>query len=196
MGDAERLCHLLAKHLRDRLARDPAHDLPDDVAKRVCMIGYLRARLPPGLGVGDGSAHLVPVAQVLRHRVSWYARHTDRVREDVPHSSGLLPVGPKLGPQLDDRRVVAEEAALYEHVRHGRGRALADRVAIERRVRLDGTPGLRVGDASDCLSYLLAVPVDSDLQTPLDSRLDQLVDEFLYLILDFGHDPTPFQGYV
>jgi hypothetical protein len=118
------------------------------------------------------------------------------MRQHVAHGSGLFTVGAELGPKVYDRCVVAEQTTLDEHMRHRRGRALAHRVAIERRVRLDGTPGLRVGDASDCVGYLLAVPVDSDLQTPLGSRLDQLVDDFLYLILDFGHDPTPFQGYV
>jgi CubicO group peptidase (beta-lactamase class C family) len=36
----------------------------------------------------------------------------------VAHGSGLLTVGPELGPQIDDRRVVAEETPLDKHVRH------------------------------------------------------------------------------
>jgi hypothetical protein len=194
IGDAERNGHLLAKHLRDGFARTPAHDLPEDVAERVCMIGNLRARLPPGLGVGDGSAHLVPVTQVLWRRVIWYPRHTDRVRQDVPHGRGLLTVGTELGPHLDDRRVIAEQPTLHEHMRHGRGRALANRVAVDRRVRRDATPGLRVGDASDGVGHLLTVPVDGDLQAPLGSRFDQPVDGFLDLLLKVVHDPIPLQS--
>jgi len=79
-------------------------------------------------------------------------------------------------------------------VRHGRGRALADRVAIERRVRLDGTPGLRVGDASDGVNHLLAVPVDGDLQAPLGPRFDQPVDGFLDLLLKVVHDLIPLRS--
>ena len=58
------------------------------------------------------------------------------------------------------------------------------------------TSGLRVNYTSDCVGHLLAVPVDGDLQTPLGSGLNQLVDDFLYLILNIGHDPTPLQVYL
>src|ERR671911_2258753 len=62
---AERPGHLLPEDLRDGLAGGPAHDLADDVTKRVGVVSGSGARLPPGLGVGDHGAHLVPVAQVL-----------------------------------------------------------------------------------------------------------------------------------
>src|SRR5687768_7395752 len=160
------------------------------------MISNLRARLPPGLGGSDRGAHLVPVTQVLWRGVVRYPRHTDRMRQDVAHCSGLLAVGPELGPKVYDRSVVAEQPLLDEHVRHSGGRALADRVAIERRVRLDETPGLRVGNASNSVGHLLAIPVYGDLQSPLRPRFNQLVDRLLYLILNLGHDPTPHQGYL
>src|SRR5688572_13469900 len=74
-------------------------------------------------------------------------------------------------------------------MRHGRGRTLTDRVAIERRVGSDGTPGLWVGNAGDGVGHLLVIPVHGDLQTALRSRLDQSVSGFLYTGLDVVHDP-------
>jgi hypothetical protein len=81
----------------------------------------------------------------------------------VPHGRGLFAVGSKLRPQLDDSGVVAEEATLDENVRNGRGRALACRVGVDRRVRRDRASGCRIGDARDGVDHQLAAPVDGDL---------------------------------
>jgi hypothetical protein len=91
------------------------------------------------------------------------------MRKDVAHGRAIFAVGAELRPQLHHGCVVAEEAALHEHVRHGCGRALADRVGVERSVRSDRTPRLRIGDTSDGVDYLLAAPVNGDLQTPFSS---------------------------
>ena len=72
--------------------------LPDDIAERVGVIRGLGSRLPPGLGVGDHGAHLVPVTQVLRRGIGRYAGYTNRVRQDVPYGGGLLAVGTELRP--------------------------------------------------------------------------------------------------
>src|SRR5215218_2293767 len=162
------------------------------------MIRSFRARLPPELGVGYSGAHLVPVAQVLWRGLGRYAGNADRMRQDVAHGRALFTVGPEIGPQLHNRGVVVEETALYEHVRHGRGRALADRVSVERRVRRYQTSGFGVSESGNGVDYLLAIPVDGDLQAPLGSRFDQLVDCSLDPLLkvfdhccsflrDFGH---------
>src|SRR5918997_1887534 len=87
-------------------------------------------------------------------------------------------------PQLCDSRVVAEHAALDEHVDQGRGHGLADRIGVEHGVRLDRTPGRRVGGVRDGVYHLLAVPVYGDLQAPLRSRVDKHIDGFLDLLLN------------
>jgi hypothetical protein len=109
----------------------------------------------------------------------------------VPYGRGLLAVGAELRPQLDDSCVVAKEATLCEHVRYGRGRTLAGRISVEGGVRHDRTPDFVVGDARDGVAYQVTAPVYGDLQTPLGSRLDQLVDGFLDLLLKVFHDRVP-----
>jgi hypothetical protein len=155
------------------------------------MIGSLRTRLPPGLRVGDHGAHLVPVTQILGCGIGRYAGHADCVRQRVPHGCTLLAVGAELGPQLHDQGVVAEEAALYEHMRHGGGRTLADRVGVEWRIRGDLATAFRVGYARDGVYQRLALAVDGGLQTPLGPRVDQPVDGFLDLRLNVAHDRFP-----
>jgi hypothetical protein len=113
------------------------------------------------------------------------------MRQGVAHGRLLLAVGAELRPQLDDRGVVAEEAALGEHVRHRGGHTLAHRVGVEGGVRGHRTPGFVVGDARDGVDHLLALLVDGDLQAPLGARLDQLFDGFLDLLLDVVHERLP-----
>jgi hypothetical protein len=109
------------------------------------------------------------------------------MREHVTHGCALFAVGPELRPHLHHGRVVIEEPALDEHVRHGGRRTLAHGVGVERRVRCNRTPGLGVGEARDRVYNLLTVTVDGDLQTSLGSRLDQFVDSILDLLLEFSH---------
>ena len=172
-----------AQDLGDRLAGGAADDLPDDVAEGVGVVADLGAGLPPQLGVGDGGAHLVPVAEVLDGGVQRDARHPGGVVEDLAHGHGLLAVGGELRPQLGDRRVVAEQAALGQDVGHGRGRALDDREVVEQRAGVDRAAAGRVGDAGHGVDHLLAVAVDGDLDAPLGPGLDQLVDRLLHLLL-------------
>jgi len=48
-----------------------------------------------------------------------------------------------------------------------------------------------VGDARDGVDHRLAVPVDGDLQTPLGTGFDEIVDGFLDLLLKVIHDRIP-----
>src|SRR5215208_2654959 len=73
----------------------------------------------------------------------------------------------------------------------GRGHALADREAEERRVGCDRTPGRRIGDACDGVDHQFAVSIHRDLLAPLDSRFDQLVNGLLNLLLNIGHYRSP-----
>src|SRR4028119_1833298 len=143
----------------------------------------------------------------------------------MTHGGGLLAVGAELGPQLDDGSVVAEDAALGEHVYHCRGYALADRKTKERRIRRYQTFGRRISDARDgvdhrvalpadrhmadprgpgprpaaargAVDHRVALPVDRHLQTPLGSGLDNPVDGFLDLLLDVVHDRSPSQWWI
>jgi len=155
------------------------------------MVADLGARLPPRLGVGDDRAHFVPITKILHCDYWWQARHADRLAQRVPHGRAFLAVGAELRPQLDDPHVVVEDTTLGENVDHGRGHALADRVAKERRVGGHRTSGRGIGDARDGVDRRLAVAVDGDLQTPLGSRLDQPADGFLDSLLDVVHDRTP-----
>src|SRR5215217_4299367 len=109
----------------------------------------------------------------------------------MSHGNGLLAVGTELRPQLHDPRVVAEHAALDEHVDQGRGHSLADRIGVEHSVRPDRTPSRRISNAGDGVDYRFAVLVDGDLQATLGFGLDQLVDGFLNLLLNVVHDRFP-----
>jgi len=117
------------------------------------------------------------------------------VVEDLAHGHRLLAVGGELRPQLRDRRVVAEQAALGEDVGHGRGRPLADREVVEHGAGVDRTSGGGVGDAGDGVDHLLAAPVGGDLDAALGSRLDQLVDGLLDLLLHVAHDRLLVRGW-
>ena len=132
------------------------------------MVADLRSRLPPELFVGDRRTHLVPVTEILNRRVQRDARHTRRVVEHVPDGDGLLAVGAELGPERHDRGVVFKQAALREDVDDRRGRALADRVAVEGGVRGDGTSALRIGDAH--MAFLDAVEHDPVVALPVRDR--------------------------
>ena len=90
----------------------------------VGVVAGLGPRLPPQLGVGDGGADPVPVAEVLDGGVQRDARHAGGVVEDLADGHGLLAVGGELRPQLGDQGVVAEQAALGQQVDHGRSRPL------------------------------------------------------------------------
>jgi hypothetical protein len=108
--------------------------------------------------------------------------------QDLAHGDRLLAMGAELGPEVDDRRVVAEQTALNQEVRNRGRRAFDDREVIEGRARGDGTPGCRVGDTRDRIDEQLAVPVDRHLHSALGSGLDQLVDFVLDLLLRAAHD--------
>src|SRR6267142_1699214 len=187
----ERTRNFLPEDLRDRLTGGAANDLSDEIAERVGVIADLRARLPPQLGVGDRGAHLVPVAKVFCRRVQRYAGHAGRVAQDVAHRHLLLAVGAKLRPDVDERSVIAEQAALGEDVSQRRGRAFDDREVVEGSVRPDRPSGRRIGDARDGVDDQLAAPVDRDLYTPLNSGIhediDGLLDTPLDLRLDLAH---------
>jgi hypothetical protein len=102
----------------------------------------------------------------------------------------LFAVGAKLGPQPDESSVVIEFSTLYEHVRHGR--AIADRVGVEWRVRSDQASGRRVGDANNGVYHQVATPVYGYLQTALGTGLDEPVDGLLDLLLKVVHELFPF----
>src|SRR4029450_2890589 len=117
--------------------------------------------------------------------------HTGGMVQDLAHGHGLLAVGAELRPQLGDRGVVGEPAALGELVGDGGGRALDDRGAVEHGARVDRAGGVRVGAPRDGADHPLAVAVDGDLEPALGSGPDQLVDGLLHILLDVAHAPTP-----
>ena len=55
-------------------------------------------------------------------------------------------------------------------------------------------PEFRDHKAGYGVEHLLAMLVDGDLQTPLGSGLDELVDGFLDLLLNVAHDRCPSQS--
>src|SRR3712207_8930687 len=93
----------------------------------------------------------------------------------MAHGSDFFAMGAELRRQLRDPRVVAEVPSLDEDVRHRRGRALADRVAIKRRLRCYLSLAFRVGDARHCVGHRLTMAVYGDLQAPLGPGLDKIV---------------------
>jgi hypothetical protein len=112
------------------------------------------------------------------------------VVQDLAHGHGLLAVGAELRPQLGDRRVVAEQAALGQDVGDGAGRRLADRVVVEHGAGADRGAGPGVGEAGDGADHLLAVPVGGHLDALLGAGPDQLVDRLLDLLLELAHAPS------
>src|SRR3989454_3914889 len=176
---AKRNRKLLAQHLRDGLAGHAADDLADDIAEGVGVVADLGAGLPPRLRVGDGRAHLVPVAEVFDRRRQRDARHPCGVVEDVANGHTLLAVGAEFWPQLGDPGVVAERPALGQHVDQGRGRRLAHRVAVDGRLRRKRPSACRIRDPRHGIDDLLAALIDGDLEASLGPRFHHLVDGLL-----------------
>lgn len=100
---------------------------------------------------------------------------------------GLLAAGTEFGPELDDRRVVAEAAALGQDMDDGRGRSLANREVVEGCVRGHGTFACRIGDARHGVDHEVRSPVRGDLDSTLASGLDQLVNGVLHQLLGIFH---------
>ena len=186
-GNPQRSRYLVDKDPRDRVAGGASNHLADDVAERVSVVPDLGARLPPQLRVGDRRAHLAPVAQVLHRRAEGDARHAGRVREHVADGDFLLAVSAELGPQLDDRGVVAELPALHEHVGQGGCRGLADREVVEGRVRGDQPARVWVRDARNDVDDLFSMVVHGNLHPTLSSGFHQLVNRCLNLFLKDAH---------
>ena len=152
------------------------------------MVPDLRPRFPPEFFVGDRAAHLVPVAEVFDRRIQRNARHPRGVIQDVPHGDGLLSVGAELGPELDNRRLVAKQAALRQDMDNRRGRGLHDREAVKRRVRRHRTSAGRIGSARHGVDHQVGSTIYGHLQAALSAGIHELVDGGLYLLLGVGND--------
>ena len=96
---AERAGDLLREERADRLARDAAHDLADEVALRDRVVARRGARLPPRRLRGEQGRALLPVVEVVAgHRLV----PTRTGRRCGPSGGGprcpSLPFGRELGP--------------------------------------------------------------------------------------------------
>src|SRR5439155_10568920 len=137
-------------------------ELADDVAKRKAVVTVARARDPKWLGVFDEAHHQVPViASVLGDRAADVA-NAGLVAEHLADRNRLLAVLGELGPVPRDWRLQVQLAAVREHMRAERRRALRrrhddiHRFALPRRTRLgvsDTAPkvddGIAVDDHAD-----------------------------------------------
>src|SRR6266498_1454958 len=100
-------------------------------------------------------------------------------------------MGPELGPDVGDRSVVLEDAAVDQDVRDRRGRGLAGGGAVEESVRSDWAAGRGGGDAGNRVDDLLAVLEHGHLEADLRPGVDQFVDALLDLVLEVRHGVRP-----
>ena len=134
--------HLVGEERAERLAGDPAHELPDQEPEGDAVVDVLGARLPQRLLRLECPDDRIPGARVLERQRSVDDRQAGLVREQPAHRDPVLAVGAELRPVLDHRSVQIELAALGQQVGADRGSALGrgcdggDGVLVPRSVRL------------------------------------------------------------
>lgn len=133
---AEPLRHLTAQERAERDPGDPAHHLAHQIAEAHGVVPLRRARLPPRRRSGKGSAHLLPVVEVVRrHRLA--RRDQPRaVAEQPAHRDVRLALLCELRPVAGDRRVQVELAPVDQKMRAQRGHPLGRRVHVHQRIAL------------------------------------------------------------
>ena len=135
--DAERLGEFVAQDFVDRAAGSAPDDLGGQVAVGPTLIAGRRARLPFGSAIGQQLSHRVLVDQGVHGDVRRQEGQAAGVAQYVPDGDLFLAVLGEFGPILGDRGVVAEFAALDQKRGENGGGALAHRVAVNQRVRVD-----------------------------------------------------------
>ena len=133
---AERSRDFVREERADRRARDPAHDLTDEIALRDRVIAGRRARLPPRLLRGQQRGRLVPVVQVVGLHRLLPARQSRAVTQEMANLDALLAILLELGPVASDGRVQVELASVREHERAQRSHGLRRRPDVDDRVLL------------------------------------------------------------
>jgi hypothetical protein len=163
-------------------------------AARSCRAGSRRswrgcqsaARLPPGLGLDEHRAHVLPVAQLLDRRVVRRSRQPRGVQQHVPERDPVLAVDAELGPDLSGPQVVGELASLHQHTDDGRGHALGCGCGPEQRVGTYGLPLARVRGTAHRIHHDPAVLHHCDLHPDLVAAPHPVADQRLDARLHIG----------
>ena len=114
---AQRLGEFLAQERAQRPARDPPHDLADEVALSDGVVATGCTRLPPGRLGGEEFRHPIPVVPDVSGVDLVETRQAGAVAHQMAHFDAFLAVGGELRPVLGDRRVEVEFATVGEQER-------------------------------------------------------------------------------
>jgi hypothetical protein len=184
--DPERDGDYLAKPPRQGAARRSPHDLAEQEAEGLGLVAEAAARLPPGLGLGEHRAHVVPVAQLLDRGVVRRGGHARGVQQHVPERDPVLAVGTELGPDVGGPQVVGGLAPLHQYMGDGQGHALRCGCSPEQRVGTHGLALARVRGTAHRIHHDPAVLHHRDLHSNLVAARHPVVDQRLDTCLHIG----------
>lgn len=125
----------------------------------------------------------LPMSANAAEREPWDA---SSVAQQVPDGNRVLPVGGELRPHISNAQVVAEFAALGQHVNHAGRHALGCRCRPEQGTGANRAAGDRVGDAGSHIGHDRAVVDDGNLDSRLRAAISELAYRFLDLSLQAG----------
>ncbi len=163
----------LAREVRpDRVARDAADDLADEVALREGVVARRRARFPPGRLGRQARRAQVPVGELLGGERLLPSAQPRGVPHDMAHLDVLLAVGGEFRPVGRDRGVEVELAAIVQHQRDQECHRLGRRPDVRQRVAFPWLRLLRVGPASPDVHHRLAVDIDGDRRADVGTRIE------------------------
>ena len=145
------------------LTAHPSHDLADQVAVGVGVVGVARPGLPPRRGGGERRRHPVPVPQVVVGQRFAQRRHPGPVAERVPQRRLLLAPGGELRPDQRERIVQCNEPGIDQLEGEQGHERLPDRIEVDQRVVPpgSGSGGGGIGPAADQVDHRHAVEDDA-----------------------------------
>ena len=149
---------LRAQERADRLAANPAHDLAQQIALIMDVIGRPGAGLPQGLlilqrlHIGLAVEHAAGIQPVVGEH-----RNSGGVIEDMTDEDPVLAVLREFRPVGRDRRIDIDLAAVDQHVEADAGDALGDRHHADRGMGVPRLGLVAVAIAAPQIDHRLAV---------------------------------------
>jgi hypothetical protein len=170
--ESERLGHLFPEVRAQAPARDLAHHLAHQEAVGEGVVAVDLARAPPGLLLGQGRRHRVPVVErVARERLA-HRRETRAMREQMPHRELPLPRRSELGPVPRHRSIQVQQTGVDQTQCTDGGHSLGGRVDVHQGVARPGPRPRGVRPARPEVDDRLSLDGDADRRPELVAALE------------------------
>ena len=179
--------HFVGEESANRAAVDPPDDLADEPAVGDGVVAVRRARLPARRLGGQAGAHRLEVVALVDRRRVVERRKAGLVTQQLPSRHRLLAGGAELGPDVGDRCVEVELAALPQEQGAHRRPSLGGGEDEGERVLRPGLPGCSIGHARPQVDDRSTVHVDSHRGSHL-AQLLEVADEGLAHRFEAGLD--------